>query len=149
MSRPVIVGEMNPWGADPYYAMYPSPDGCSGHRLCGLILGMRRTAYLESFQRVNLCVGKWSIRAARSEASRLIHAGDNGGRFILCGSKVAQAFGLDFAPFCEVDGGRERFLILPHPSGLNRLWNEDDAFEKARRTVLELCPELKDVVGVA
>jgi hypothetical protein len=54
LSKPLLVGEVNPYGGDPYYALYPAPDGCSGHRLCYLILGMRREDYLESFERINL-----------------------------------------------------------------------------------------------
>jgi hypothetical protein len=44
MEKIVLVGESNPYGADPYYALYPAPDGSAGHRLCCLVLGMTRKA---------------------------------------------------------------------------------------------------------
>lgn len=55
MSKVTLIGESNPHSYTPYHALYPSPEGCSGHRLCCLILGMRPLDYLEVFNRVNLC----------------------------------------------------------------------------------------------
>ena len=34
----VLVGEQNPYGPDPEFALYPAPEGSSGHRLCCQIL---------------------------------------------------------------------------------------------------------------
>ncbi len=140
--KPLIVGEMNPYGADPYYALYPAPDGCSGHRLCSLILGMHRKTYLESFDRVNLCDGKWSMPAARKRAQELF---TYKGKIIALGAKVARAF--EFNPF-EPFVISSHILVLPHPSGLCRLWHEPGAFEKARLRVAELCPELMASLGI-
>lgn len=137
--KPTIIGESNPYGGDPYYALYPAPDGCSGHRLCCLILGMHRHDYLSAFERANLCVGKWSLKAARLETQKY------SGRLILLGSKVASAFGYPFSPFRRYG----HHLILPHPSGLCRLWNEPMAFASAMIAVSELAPELKDLIGAA
>lgn len=143
--KPILVGESNPYGADPYYALYPSPDGSAGWRLCCLIFRMHRKDYLESFERVNLCAGPWRVREAREKASEL--AVREGARLVLCGSKVCSAFGLPFQPFHEVEQqGGGRMLILPHPSGLCRLWTHE-AFKTARRVVVELAPELAAVVG--
>jgi hypothetical protein len=135
--KPVLVGEMNPYGADPDYALYPAPDGCSGHRLCCLILGMQRRHYLDSFDRVNLCDGKWSIKAARIKATELWASGR---RFILLGSKVCYAWGIPFTPFIFSDNGN--CVVLPHPSGLCRLWNEVGVIAKAREVVSQIAPEL-------
>lgn len=140
--KPVIVGELNPYGGSDKFALYPSPDGCSGHRLCCLILGMSRRSYLESFERANLCSGKWSVPAARKRAQELV---DNHQRLILCGSKVSAAFGVPFLPFVR----RSTWLVLPHPSGRNLLWNEPRIFEKARAAVMSLAPELVGVIGSA
>ena len=142
--RPLLVGEQNPYGGDPEYALYPAPDGCSGQRLCCLILGMRRKAYLESFRRVNLCDGTWDRSIAANRAGELR---DSGGPLILLGRKVAASFDLGgFAPFTIVECGL--FLLLPHPSGLCRQWNEPGAFERARTLVAEVCPELAHLLGV-
>lgn len=140
MGKPILVGESNPYGGDPAFALYPAPDGCSGHRLATLILGMSRKDYLDSFERVNLCVGKWSIGAARERVCEL-RRGDSL-RFVLCGRKVSDAFGVTFAPHNAFWCGGDHFAVIPHPSGLCRLWNEPRAFEKARSAVLIVAPEL-------
>jgi len=141
-AKPLLVGELNPYGADPEFALYPAPDGCSGHRLCCLILGMQRRAYLDSFDRVNLCSDKWSLKQARQAAYDLFSPQPER-RFILLGSKVCSAFGVDFKPFVR----SEEFLILPHPSGLCRLWNEVNAVAMARAAVLAIAPELVGKIG--
>jgi len=142
-SKPLIVGESNPYGGHADFALYPSPDGCSGHRLCCLILRMRRKVYIDSFDRVNLVVGKWAMKSARSAAA---HLRTEHGRIILLGSKVCAAFDIPFKPFSGHEEDGVRFAILPHPSGLCRLWRDPDAGAKARNTVLNLAPELE--VGV-
>lgn len=133
----VLVGESNPYGADPYYALYPAPNGCSGHRLCTLILGMHRAAYLETFERVNLCAGPWKLAEARASAEKL-----HGHRMILLGAKVCAAFRTPFQPFVVVGGN----LVLPHPSGLCRLWGQQ-TFLQARQEVLKFAPELHCLIG--
>lgn len=82
--------------------------------------------YLERFDRTNLCAGAWRVREARACAVELLL--QNRKAIVLCGSKVAQAFGLQFAPFTRVD----HIVILPHPSGLCRLWSQPNAYERAR-----------------
>lgn len=138
----ILVGESNPYGADPYFALYPAPDGCSGHRLCRLILGMRRSAYLDSFERVNLCEGSWLISQARAKARSLTSSSDL--PLILLGAKVSMAFNVPFKPFCFYRRGS--LLVLPHPSGLCRIWNQVDAIHRARAAVLQLCPELYEMI---
>lgn len=139
--KPLIVGESNPYGGGDEYALYPSPDGCSGHRLCTLILGMGRKEYLEKFDRTNLVSGKWSIRRARARAAMLYDQ-----RYcILLGQKVCSAFDVPFIPgdkgFPSTGGG---WLVLPHPSGLNRMWNEVGMIERCRRAVEDYLEEIKE-----
>lgn len=133
-----IVGESNPYGGDDCYALYPAPDGCSGHRLCVLVFGMYRSDYLDLFIRVNLVRGKWSVRAARESAESL------SGKLILLGSKVSQAFGVPFFPF-TITADK---LILPHPSGLCRIWTtRPHAFDEAQERLREFAPELSPFIG--
>ncbi len=139
MPSVMIVGESNPYGADPAFAMYPSPQSSAGYRLAVLVLGMRRSDYLRTFDRANLCAGKWSIKEARVNADAI-----RSRKLILCGSKVCSAFGIDFNPFTKCGD----IVTLPHPSGLCRLWNEPDAFENARAVVREAFPDLAAVIGV-
>jgi hypothetical protein len=144
MSKIILVGESNPYGGTDEFALYPVPDGCSGHRLCCLILGMRRSHYLETFVRSNLCTGPWRIRDARKRAVELLRE-NLGGKFILFGRKVCDGFGVPFVPFTVADG---ILLRLPHPSGLNRMWQEDGAVDKARRAVIAFAPEVAPLIGV-
>jgi hypothetical protein len=146
VNKPLIVGESNPYGGDDYYALYPAPDGCSGHRLCCLILGMDPDTYLDVFERCNLLRGKWSAPAAREQA-RLLWERPSSPRFILLGSKVAAAFQVPFVPFEISEGGT--MLVLPHPSGRNPVWGKTGVIERARAAVLSLAPELGPVIGTA
>jgi hypothetical protein len=141
--KPLLVGEMNPYGADPAYALYPLPEGASGHRL-QVILGLSRDEYLSWFDRCNLLLGgpRWSAPRAREAASLLKHD-----RRILLGAKVAAAHGLDLRGhmFQPLSLRREnylyvkdlRVLVLPHPSGLNRLWNESANIAAAQSAVAD------------
>jgi hypothetical protein len=133
--KPLFVGESNPYGADPEFALYPSPRGCSGDRLCRLVLRMDPDAYLDRFDRVNLCVGKWSLKVARQKAAVL--RGEREGPVVILGSKVCGAFDMEFRPFTsrtwpEHGDHQIKYVVLPHPSGLSRAWHEHGAFDRAR-----------------
>ena len=138
--KPLLVGELNPYGTDPEYSLYPFPEHSAGGRLATIILGLTRAEYLRRFDRVNLCVGKWSMTEARKAAKTI--RGD-GGLFpggertvVLLGRKVATAFDLGvYPPFSVVKDFHMTHVLLPHPSGLCREWNKPDAVERAR-TVL-------------
>src|ERR1019366_2424267 len=130
--KPLFVGESNPYGADPEFALYPAPRGCSGDRLCRLVLRMDPDAYLDSYERANLCAEPWSTPGAREAARRSFLARDylkDGSQVVMLGANVTNAFGFNFAPFVVY---AERFVCLPHPSGLSRAWHEHGAFDKAR-----------------
>lgn len=140
--KPLLVGELNPYGADPKFALYPLPENASGHRLCKLVMNLEMTTYIRRFDRVNLCVGKWSMKTAREAATRIFmgRAAD-AGPVVLLGAKVCTAFAVEFKPFTmftlESPPYKCRGVILGHPSGLNRLWNEPGAFERARAVLRE------------
>jgi hypothetical protein len=139
MMKPLLVGEANPYGADPRYALYPYPERASGDRLCRLVMGLEPREYLRRFDRVNLCPQRWSAPKARENAGEIM-AGEHQ-KIVLLGSKVAGAFGLEYKPFTVTFPKNPEFkdmalarslTILPHPSGLCRIWNEPGAFDKAR-----------------
>lgn len=142
--RITLVGEDNPFGSNPQFALYPAPEGCAGERLCCDILGMWRKDYLRVFNRVNLCSGKWSIKQARVRAAELRSVG---GKFILFGAKVCSAWPTPFNRFEMSSEGT--VLILPHPSGRNLLWNEAGMIERAREVVAFFEPELASLLGVS
>lgn len=141
--KPLLVGEANPYQSDPRlaqrFALYPDPPGCAGWRLCKLVMELEPEDYLARFDRVNLCAGKWGMREARARAEELLGTTYT---LVLLGSKVCRAFDLNFTPFTiePVDMGAglcNDAVILPHPSGLSRAWNEPGAFERARGVLRE------------
>jgi hypothetical protein len=129
--KPLIVGEVNPYGSDPTFALFPLPEGASGYRL-RKILGLTQDEYLRAFDRANLCTGRWSAEAAR-EAAEQIDSQDRCA-VILLGRKVAKAFGLGSRELFTRCG---RYVLLPHPSGRCRSWNDAARVEWARRLVRE------------
>lgn len=100
--KPLIVGELNPYGSDPRYALYHLPRHASGNRLRE-IMGLTDVEYSRGLDKVNLCVGRWSLTAARAACELLFK--EQRPCFVLLGKKVC---------------------------GLNLLWNPPDAKEKAR-----------------
>lgn len=131
MRRPLLVGEDNPYSIDPRMALYPAPAGCAGHRLCTRVLGLTEGEYLGRFDRVNLCWSTWDAAEARRTARQILDL--DVGVTVLLGAKVSRAFGYDYEPFTAFGtGDRKSWVILPHPSGRSRAWNEPGAYEKAR-----------------
>lgn len=143
--KPLIVGELNPYGGELRHALFPYPANSTGHRLCVKVMGLTMREYLKSFDRVNLCYGKWSKFEAASVASN-IKWSDDREDVILLGSKVCDAFGFPYAPFSTMLSKGKTFAILPHPSGLCRTWNEPGSYAKARRLLrkYEMLPKKKE-----
>lgn len=154
---PILVGELNPYRGHPANALLDEPRGSSGWRL-RVILGLTTDSYL-ALRRYNLCTDRWSMSSARKRADEIRRAHPDR-VLVLLGVKVAAAFGLQDVPaFSAVGeslrdhystreavamevGERPTYVLLPHPSGLNRAWNEPGALERARALVRLHCPEL-------
>jgi hypothetical protein len=133
-----LVGEYNPYGQAPYYALYPHPENSAGGRLCRLILQMDFDEYMESFKRFNLLdTPKWSLPRARA-AAKVLAEQEHHERIVLLGAKVAAAFEVDYAPLSRP---HPDILVLPHPSGRNRFWNDLRNMDRARA-------ELRDFLGI-
>lgn len=133
-NKPLFVGELNPYGSSPQYALLPYPKNSTGWRLCYKILGIEWGEYVDNFGRVNLCSGKWDKVTAAIVAST-IKWGDEPYLIVLLGSKVCNAFVFDYAPFSTMIANGHMFVILPHPSGLCRAWNEKGAYAKAKKVL--------------
>lgn len=145
MSRVWLVGENNPYGHEARFALYPWPQGCSGYRLCFNILRMTEEQYLASFERRNLLAqDRWSAPAARAAANDLLGEITDGDALVLCGAKVAKAFGARYEPLSdEVHAAASlkiswREVVVPHPSGLNRAWADPTLAPRVREKVLAL-----------
>lgn len=141
--KPLLVGEANPYGSDPHYALYPDPPGCAGDRLCRKVMGLEPDDYLERFDRVNLCPSRWSTRGARERAAALLEEYPQV-PLVLLGAKVTRAFRWLFTPFeswvaseVAIIGRGRTFVCLPHPSGLSRAWNAPGAYDRARSVLRE------------
>lgn len=139
--RVLFVGEDNPYGSSPRMALYDEPPGSAGGRLRRVVLGLPRRVYLgKSIGRANLCAGRWSVREARARAAELVDvAAQDGGAIVMLGRKVADAFGADHVlPFTRV----EQFVAVPHPSGRNRVWNDQDAVPRVRALLRAVAPAI-------
>lgn len=143
--RVLLLGETNPYGPDPEFALYCHPPGCSGHRLCG-ILGLPQHQYL-GLHRKNLCDGDWSRELARERAYELLSPQAPWRVMVLLGRKVTGIFekidGAELPAFTTRPSGADMVLVsLPHPSGQNAgLWNTR-ARDRARQILRELVPEV-------
>lgn len=109
---------------------------------------MRERDYLLVFARRNLLSQpKWSVPAARKAANVLVGELRHDDRLLLLGARVAAAWGFRFEVLAEhtvaMPGGPGyRVLLLPHPSGLSRAWNEPGMVERVREAVAQFrCAE--------
>ena len=144
-SRPLLVGESNPYGADPAYALWPAPVGCAGDRLCRAVMGLRPGTYLAAFVRTNLLgAGAWSAPRAQAAAARIVEHYDSSVALVLLGARVAAAFGVAYAPaprLANADPRRGRTVgVLPHPSGRCRAWSDPAAVGRARDVLRAALP---------
>lgn len=148
--KPLLVGE-----APSKNEVTETPlEGRVGKRLAALC-GLTYEQYLERFDRVNLLHVRqdttekgftFDHAAAGHEAHRLYVAGivAPGRIVLLLGWRVARAFSNGFSKlpyFVEHQHGGAAFYVLPHPSGVNRYWNDPEnvarASEFMRRIVKE------------
>lgn len=147
-AKPLLIGEANPYGSDPEFALYPDPPNCAGHRLCHKVMGLDPDDYLRRFDRANLCPREWRLKEARVRATLL--RSHVRGLMVLLGARVCAAFEVDFKPFSETgyftNAGRSdvgpqvyvpQYVVLPHPSGLSRSWNAPGAYDRARLVLRE------------
>lgn len=135
--KPWLVGENNPYGPEERFALYHEPPESAGGRLCRLVLGLEPHVYRALYVRRNLLAQpKWSVPAAR-EAAKRIASESGGATLVLLGAKVCAAFGFPFVPFTHAREVARTTVVLPHPSGLSRAWNEPGAFERARECMRE------------
>lgn len=110
--------------------------------------GISRTRYLRAFERVNL-VAYWPGRSGSGDAFPAAEARvrtaeiDIRGRVVvLCGRRVAIAFGVR-SPFLEPERLRGGLVyVLPHPSGRNRWWNRPENRTAAGALIRRLAEEV-------
>ncbi|MGL5361403.1 MAG: hypothetical protein ACRDBH_00880 [Bosea sp. (in: a-proteobacteria)] len=144
----LVVGEHNPHGTDPRYALYPEPSYSAGGRLVR-ILGAERSALINTW-RANLCPHGWTHAEAMRRAALLLTGPWR--RYLLCGSRVrgvfqrltSQRHDTKSQPTVYTwrvplpDGEQRRFLAIPHPSGRSRRWNEPGVRDEVLQRFAEL-----------
>lgn len=109
--------------------------GSSGRNLCR-IAGWEWTDYLRYTARYNLFLDpqpRWDDLEAQRRAAKIEGLPLGGHRVLLLGTKVAAAFHFGMIPLYTwshedwADVAR-----VPHPSGLNRMWNSPAELARAR-----------------
>lgn len=141
----LLVGQAPGPNTDPDLPLFPIPSTSAGGRLMQF-MGLTRTQYLRTFDRVNLLryyPGKWQngdrwpIRDARIAAEALapLFAGR---KVVLVGRNVADAFDLrvDFHEWTTLQVRRRnpvtgcpglcQIAVVPHPSGRNHWYNQEE-----------------------
>ncbi len=136
----VVVGMAPGPHTSEHLPMFPWPEWSAGGRLLAMS-GMPAAAYLGRLRRANVCVGRYNIREARDTAEGLVarHGGpptEPRVRFVLCGRRVGGAFELDDAEwFTKVERRGVDMVVIPHPSGRNREYNDPAAVARAKDAV--------------
>ena len=143
----LILGENNPYGSDPEFALYCYPPGCAGYRF-RRILGLPQHVYL-ALHRKNLCDGDWNKDDAKRRALELLSPEAPWRVIVLLGRKVTETFekvALSGDPLIAFTTRQCRpgmtLVSLPHPSGRNTCWNNPALHERARQILSGLVPEL-------
>lgn len=96
---------------------------------------------------------KFPVMAAQMGAHRLLRTlPSDGTRIILCGSRVARAMSMRWLPLLiwrNVAWQSPRFvhasvILIPHPSGVNRQWNDPEVSEVVKRILLAEVERMKN-----
>jgi hypothetical protein len=156
--RVLLVGESNPYGSNPEFALYCHPSTSAGGRL-QRILGLDEDLYL-ALHRQNLCDGDWSKQRAVERAWTILSPTAPWNVVVLLGRKVASVFetvalgGDPIVPFSsKVCCPGMTLVSLPHPSGRNAAQWSDQARRRTREILQGLVPEIAwgsfDAKGIA
>lgn len=137
----LLVGQAPSRNSNPAFAF----SGRSGERLIALS-GLTYEEFWGRVDAVNLVIAwpgkagpkgdKFPLMEARKAAvaymSGLAVVGPEYAVFVLCGRAVARAFDLEFLDWFKTYG-IPRFAVIPHPSGVNHMWNDPRTTRQARR----------------
>jgi uracil-DNA glycosylase len=125
----IFVGQGPSQDGDPYRPL----EGTAAARL-GSLLDAPEDYFIGCFARINLnseWIGKvagdgkgdvFDLAEGRASAKVLIRGSWT--HYVLLGKRVAERFDAKGEFLQTISHGQKHFLILPHPSGINRWWNE-------------------------
>lgn len=142
--RPILVGMNNPYGDNPDHALYPLPEGATGWRVWNLLKlvdpDISMTDYARRFDRRNLCVGPWHTMRARDSAHSIVSTSRDRVVVVL-GAQTRDAFlargghRRDVGPVGHIEMMGCWVHWIPHPSGLNRWYNDPDNCQRAAQVL--------------
>lgn len=119
----MLVGESNPYPGT--QALAPVNSSCTGYRIWAMINSvapLTHEEYTAAFDRLNLCAGGWSSVEAVEVARDIKSSAEPGSTVVLLGQRVSHLFGMK-GTNPSILGG-VRYFEIPHPSGLNRYYND-------------------------
>ena len=136
MTKYLLVGVDNPYSDRRSDALHPKFPGSTGERLWRMT-GLTEAQYVRVFVRDNLFMShekSRSVERRRQAARAVIHRLN--GRYaipdiwvVALGKTVAAAFGMSDTQAPLVWAGRT--VLVPHPSGLNRWYNDPSNVTRA------------------
>lgn len=134
-----IIGEAPGPNTSPKLPVFPFPASSAGGRLL-TYSGMKPADYLSRFWRKNLFtlyLKGWCAPAARELASYIEREiGERGiSRALLLGGRVGAAFGVGGLWSSMKTSGGITYLVVPHPSGRCRVYNDESARRRARAAI--------------
>ncbi len=146
--KSLVVGISNPHSDDPKDALSPIYPGSAGSRLFQMAREvspessrLTEIEYLEGVDRVNLSDdhNNWSREVADKTALN-IKENNTERKIVLLGGMVYLAFFRGpIRPYHEwFYSGENYFCVVPHPSGMNRLYNDAQMRYKTGRVILDL-----------
>jgi len=130
--RPVLIGMNNPVSSEPEHALFPYPEGCTGHRLLAMLQSRvpkaTRREYCARFDRRNVVSAKvFDSKMAQKGAADLFNEFFGSGRtVVLLGADTVAAFGIPRLLIHPQMIGGATYRQIPHPSGRNLWYNVDE-----------------------
>lgn len=123
----IFVGQGPSSGGDPYRPL----EGAAANRI-GFLLNSPADYFIKCYARINLnseWIGKdggkgdvFDLAEGKVTAKVLLRGSWT--RYVLLGKKVAECFDVKGEFLQTVDHGEKHFFLLPHPSGINRWYND-------------------------
>lgn len=138
MNHVIFVGQGPGKDAAPYCPL----EGHNAVRL-GRLLDISASDFILDFARINLNsewigkAGKGDVfDAAEGRRAAAVLLQGSWSHYVLLGKNVAKCFDVKDEFLSTICHGRKHFFVLPHPSGINRWWNEPKNIASAEQ---ELC----------